>query len=238
MIKIGINENVFLDKATLDDKNVLELTFQEANKEKKSVFADIASDEVSETISMGIRLFPALPPKKEDMTEAKKVDLLHSDMNATKSILRHILLGYLTSEDLKGLWAHVYDGLTLTEENFNQMILKKEILEAVHKNMARVFLEKITPFLGNRELTFRLLLVRQSKDKHFATFRKRYIEDNPFWESMQISKEASKVKFTTYEEREGLNDGTPASKDAADKKGDDKTGGAAPLTAANVFGGG
>lgn len=235
-IKIGINENVFLQSAVMDDKNVLELKFEEASKEKKSYFADVAADEVTENTDMGIRLFPALPPKKDDMTDAKKVDLVVSDINGTKGILRHLLLGYLTSEDLKGLWAHAYDGLTITEENFPQMVLKKEVLEGIHKNMVRVFLEKIRPFLNNKELTFRLLLVRQSKDKHFATFRKRYIEDNPFYESMQIPKEASKVAFTPYEIREGLDNGLPAQKsDSADKKGDG-AGGTAPVTAANVFG--
>lgn len=238
MIQIGINENIFLEKVVLDSKNVLDLTFSEATKEKpKSLFANVAGDEVVENTSMSVKIFSPLPPSKADITDEKKVDLVIGDINKTKGILRHILLGYYTSEDLKGLWAASFESLPISEENFNKQIIVKEILEGVHKNMARIFIAKITPHLNNRENTFRLLLVRQSKDKHYATFRGRYIEDNPFWESMAIPKEASKVKFNAYEIENGLNHGIPVSKEAtADKKEGAGSTGAAPLSAKNVFG--
>lgn len=243
MIHIGVNENVYLEKVSLDDKNALELTFGEVGKVKPtSLFANVASDEVVENTDMSVRIFAPLPPKKEDMTEEKKVDLLVSDINKTKGILRHILMGYYTSEDLKGLWAQSFAGLPIDEANFTKQILVKEILEGIHKNMARIFIEKIKPFLGDQTRTFRLLLVRQSKDKHYATFRGRFIDDNPFWEDMQVPKEASKVKFTPWEIEQGLTHGIPVSKDAAADKKDGgsstggNSGGSAPLTAANVFG--
>lgn len=235
MIQIGINENVYLEKVGLDDKNVLELTFAEVSKEKPtSLFANIASDEVVENTSMGLKMFPPLPADKKDITEEKKVDLAVADINKTKGILRHILLGYLTSEDLKGLWAHAFDGLNITEESFPKQVQVKEVLAAIHKNLARIFMEKIQPFLNKKDQAFRLLLVRQSTTNHYAGFRGRYIEDNPFYESMEIPKEQSKLKFTPYEIQQGLTHGTPVAKEAAaDKKGD---GGAAPMTAANIFG--
>lgn len=260
MLQIGTNENIFLEKVVLDDKNALELTFQETTvkAKPKSNFANIAGDEVVEgNTGMSIRLFSPLPPKKEDMTEEKKVDLVVGDINKTKGILIHILLGYKTSADLKGIWNACYDGLPITEDNHDQQILVKEILEGVHKNIARIFLQHIKPFLNNKELAFRLLLVRQSKEKHYATFRGRFISDNPFWESMSIPKEASKLwvpmdpkdltkgyrpNFTKYELDNGLDTGIPVQKsDAADPKTAASSAtagpGGAPLSAANVFGG-
>jgi len=240
MIQIGINKSVYLDKASVDEKNVLELSFLESDKASTSgnMFANIASDDVVEDASRGIRLFPPLPPKKEDITQQKKVELVNSDITKTKGILMHILLGYYTREDLKGLWAEVFAGLPIDENSYPTKITQKEILEGVHKNMSRIFLQKIAPFLGNKELTFRLLLVRQSKDKHYATFRGKFIEDNPFYESTQVPEEASKLKFTPYEIQEGLDNGIPVPKSAADAKAAGGTGGAAPQTVQNVFGNG
>jgi len=101
--------------------------------------------------------------------------------------------------------------------------------------MSQFFINAMQPYVNKDELLFRCLLVRTSKDKHFATFRSSYIEDNPFWESMDVPKEASKVKYTAYEEKEGLNDGTPASRsETADTK--KSTESVATISAASVFG--
>jgi hypothetical protein len=240
MIGVGINENVFLEKVALNEKNVIEITFQEAGKVKEkpaSMFASVAGDEIQEgQMGMSIRLFPPLPPQKEDMTDEKKRDLIDADINKTKAIIRHLLLGYLTSADLVGMWASSFDGLPIDESNYKEQFLKKEILEGIHRNMGRIFIEKITPFLNDQERKFRLLLVRQSREKHFATFRGRYIEDNPFFESMEIPADHSKVKFTPYELSEGLNSGVPIPKEAADKKDTGSNAPNPPMTVGNVFG--
>jgi hypothetical protein len=246
MIGIGINENVYLASAELDQKGVLGITFEEAGAADKpkvdSLFDVIAAETVVETeYGMTIKMFPPLPPKEgNDRTEEKNVELLVSDINKTKGVLLHILRGYLTTDDIKkagGL--NPFRGLPITKENFNKEIQRKELLEGIHRNMCTDFVNLIRPFLGQKDKLFRLLLVRQSKDKHYASFRGKYIEDNPFFESMEIPKDASKVKFTKYELDNGLNDATPVKKDQA-AAGDTAKGGdqPAPLTAANVFGGG
>lgn len=247
MIKVGINENVFLANSQIDEKGNLELQFKEkadADKPKIDNYFDVLAADatvIEGSDSMSIRIFPPLPPREDsDRTKEKKVELLVSDINKTKGILLHILKGYYTQEELKGK-INPFRGLDHIKANFEDEIQKKEILEQIHRNLATDFIAAIKPHLNKEEELFRLLLVRQSKEKHFATFRNRYIEDNPFWESMAIPKEQSKVKFTPYELREGLNDGTPLPKSAADSK-DAPAGGStassAPLTAANVFGNG
>lgn len=252
-ITIGVNENVFLESASIDDKTkVLNLNFEQldpkAEAKPDNPFDLLASETVVETeFGMGIRIFPPLPPKEgNDRTEEKNIEMLVQDINKTKGILYHILKGYMTSDDLKGK-LEPFRGIPINKENFNVQILKKEILEQVHHNLATDFMNQVKPFLGKKDQLFRLLLVRQSKDKHYATLRGRFLDENPFWESMAIPIEASKVaikeadgtikaRFTKFELDNGLDNGRPADKNAAaDKK--EGTAGPAPVTAASVFGG-
>jgi hypothetical protein len=261
MLQIGLNENVFLEKVIIDEKNNIEITFSEiASKEKKTVshFEALASDDITESsFGMGIKLFPATPSPKTDVTEEKKLALIDSDLNRTKGIIRHILLQYKSAADLAGLWKDVFMGVAISAENYPHQIKQPAVLEAVHKSMGRIFLENITPFLNRRELAMRLLLVRQSKDKHYATFRGKYLDENPFLESMEIPLSASKLatmidpkdpakgygpKWTKYELEQGLTHGVPIEKKADEKTGTGASGSTttpsaqAPQTAASIFG--
>jgi hypothetical protein len=85
------------------------------------------------------------------------------------------------------------------------------------------------PFMDKNEYAVRFKLTRQSKDKHFPRVPGMYIKDNPFIESMDVPTEKSKVQWTKYELKEGLNDGTPLSRDTADTTEDVEEGD-------NVFG--
>lgn len=238
MIQIGINENIFIESAVLDEKGNIAISFAEVGavgKEKISYFDNIASDEVVETeFGMTIKLFPPLPPKEgNDRTEEKNVQMLTGDINKTKGILLHLLHGWMTTEELKGKM-DPFAGLPIDQNNFDAQIQKKEILEGIHKNLGRAFTELIKPYLKDEANPFRLLLVRQSTDKHYATLRGKYIKENPFWEPMSVPKEASKLKFTAYEIANGLDNGNPVAKPATGTTGAPAT---APLTAKNVFGG-
>lgn len=242
MLGVGIHEDVYLASASLDDKNTIHITFKEvakAGKEKKSMFAMAASDQVEEVDNgTSVMLFPPLPPKEgHTKTEEKVVEMLVGDINRVKGQCLHILKGYYTATDLQGKM-EPFAGLNMTEASFNKDIQKKEILEAVQRNIGRVFIQLITPHLNKPELKFRLLLIRQSTDKHFATLRGRYLDDQPFWESMDIPKEASKVKFTDWEKANKFDDGTPAPKAAKPSAdGGAAATSAAPTSASNIFGG-
>lgn len=233
-IRVGITDNVYLESVTMDDKLAVEFKFTEGDA-PKSAFAALQDDEVVENPSASIRIFAPNEEKDTTLTQEKRVDRAVASFNKTKGILQHIMKQYMTTDAMPKLGKVAYDGTGITEENFTTEILKLEIQKLIHKNMVQAFLNAMQPFLNRSDLKFRLLLLRQSKDKHFATFRGRYLEDQPFYESMDVPKEASKVKFTDYEIKEGLNDGTPTAKPSASAGAG--TEGAAPLSAESVFGG-
>lgn len=238
MIGIGINENVYLDKVILDDKDVLAITFKNLpapGAKKLSVFEEIsASEVVDEAPEMTIRMFPMNGPKEDDSkTLEQKVDLARADIAKFKGICNHLLKGYMTSEEMKNI-LNPTRGIAIDEANTEQQITQKVTMNQISKNMAQDFVNAIRPYCGNPAAAFRLLLVRQSKDKHFATFRGRYLDENPFWESMSVPKEASKLKFTPWELANGYNLDTPVVKPTNPAAGNAAAGGEAD-TAENLF---
>jgi len=244
MIGVGISQNVYLSSVTMDDKGVLDITFKENTPEAKmNVFEAMQSGEAIDTSAFEktVKLFAPMEPFEKDskgnpVTQEKRAGAMQRELTERQQVLIHLLKGYTTSDAYTRIGKESFSGLDINKDNYESEILKKEVFIQVHKNRCRVFIEEITPFLNDDTLLFRLLLVRQDKDKHFATFRKKNVEDNPFWEPMDIPAEASKVKFTPQEIKDGLNDGTPSQRsEAADKKpaGDKPAG---TTNAATIFG--
>lgn len=245
MIGVGITSNVYISKIEMDDKGTLSITFKENTPEAKlNVFQALQQEEVIDANMSGttVKLFPPLKPFDKDnkgnpLTEDKQLQNVQRDLNKTQSVLIHILKQYATKEAYGRIGKESFSGLDITAENYGTQLVKEEVLKHVHKNRCRVFMEEMQPFVGKEDLLFRLLLRRQSKDKHFATFRTDYVDENPFYESMDIPAEQSKVKWTPGEIKEGLNDPTPTSRETADKPEKDKDkGGSTTQSAANIFG--
>lgn len=220
MIKVGINENVFLKSAAIDpEKGRLTIVWSEIADKPFDPFESLQDDEVKEPASsLETNLFPPkLGDKAMEKSAEKRTDMARADLNSTKGILQHIMKQYMTIDQMPKLGAVMFNGLPIDKDNFDKQIQKPEILEGAFRNMANQFIAAMKPFMGDQNLKMRLLLVRQSKEKHFATFRNKYLDENPFLESMDIPTGVSKVKFTKYETDFGLNDGTPIARDAADK---------------------
>lgn len=229
-ISIGINEDVYIDKAEFGDKkDSLILTFKQKAEKELTMYEKLQADEhIEMTTGKEIRLFAPLVNKDDDKTEEKKVDLAFTDINNTKGQLLHILEGYMTKKD--AVLGDIYLGIGMSEENFREKMLNQDALKLIFQNMTNSFLAKIKPWVSVKDPTFRLLLVRQSKDKHYPTLRKRFLTESPFWEPMFIPKTDSKVAFTPYEIREGLTSAEVIQKDQADK-----TAAAPQKTAEEIF---
>lgn len=244
MVNVGINENVIISNAELltdNDKASLAITFREkdAPKIEGDIFDQLSGEgEVATGNSKDgttIRMWPPLKPlpdTKDGQTKsASEMAKEAADaLGERKNALLQILSVFMTSDKIK---FNMFAGMEtlITREKFESNIVKEEVIKSAFINMANQFLAMIAPHLDKEDSPVRLLLVRQSKTKHYAAFRERYVKDNPFIESAHIPKDASKLKWTAYEIKEKLNDPTPVAQAAADATTEQ-----APVDVANIFG--
>lgn len=243
MVGVGINENVVLSKAeviTEADKVSLSIVFREVAEAKSelSAFDQLAGAGTVETgsgnVGTTIRVWPPLAPlptTKEGA--AKTLGTLAKEsadnLGEIKNILFSILSCYMTSDKIV---FSMFSGMesVITPETYEAKIADPLIIKAAFTNLANQFTAMVTPFLDKNDCGVRLLLVRQSKEKHYATFRNRFVLQNPFIESAAIPKDASKIKFNAYELKNGLDKGDPIAQSTADAPGS-----TAPSSVTNMF---
>jgi hypothetical protein len=217
MIGVGITENVYLAGAEVNDKKALVLTFKQlkAGEEEMSIIDMLESDEVGSIDSgTSIRLFPFNVPNKADMTQQQKFDIVINDIKNTGSLLVHLLSPFMTKGDIKlDKFNNTGISTKMPMVEFERRILNQNILNDIWSNMTSSFIRMAQSIIGRTDLAFRLKLRRQSKDKHFATLPNRYLDSEPCIEPMTVPKDQSKLKFSSYEIKEGLDkgDALPAS---------------------------
>lgn len=218
MIGIGINENVMLAKADTSEKGALQLYFETA-KEKVSVFESLQTAKVENDDSTRLMMFPfkwPTGPRNVDKTVDELLEMVSDDMKKVKNQLTQLLEQYLIEADIK--W-DPYVGTGISNENYRELFQQDESLAKIFDNYAEQFISMITPFLGNPAYKLRVKLVRQSKDKHFATIPGKFLADNPWVELMEVP--VPKVLFTKWEIDNKLNDSTPIAKPDAIEGGED-----------------
>lgn len=237
-ITVGIHENVILSKVMFNDKGRLTLVWRQVGEGQKEEnddpFAQMNAAEVigTESNGSGIILWPFKRPddKAKDGKERtlKEIgELANQDVIRLRDQLTLILQQYMTKDQIK--WS-IFDGTAMTKETYYEDIASQNNLDVIYRNIGEQFMAMIQPYLDNDQFAMRLKLVRQSTDKHFAKMPDRYINQQPFIEPMEVPKEQSKVKWSDYEIKEKLNDGTPVSKATADTPGEETPEGE------NVFG--
>lgn len=240
MIGVGINNNVVVIGAKTDDKGRLVITLEEAanvGKEKLDVFDKLSSASVDqESNGFNLNIFPFKKPsgpKNETKTTDELIEMVSDDMGKVKNQLHQLLEQYMVSDDIK--W-DPYQGTGITKENYRTKFLEDDALASVFANYSRQFCAMIQPFLGNPVYKLRVKLIRQSKDKHYASVPGRFLKDNPWVDLMEVPEANSKVKFTAWEIGAGLNDGTPVSRATADATANMEPAAAVTSDAAGVFG--
>lgn len=235
MIQVGINENVVLKSAAIADKGYLKIEVrQKGNSEQASADDPFAMASAGQAIdvasSTSLTILKLLVPKAtktngDARTRAERVSMSNNDLIETMNKCKHILSCFITSDDIAALYANVYMNTNFSMEiykaqgaaSFEDLLLDQDRMDIVSTNIFNAFISGITPFLDKDEHAVRLKLIRQSKEKHYGTIPgARYISTDPFMESMLIPVEQSKVKFSAYEIKNGLNDGTPTTQAAAD----------------------
>jgi F0F1-type ATP synthase delta subunit len=243
MIGVGVNAPVYVEKAEKNEKGTLTVTFKEASDAKpKSLLEQMnegADDSGNSGGSVGLMLFPPSTEYTKDgekkiVEGPRRVQLLMDFKNQ----LAHILLRYVPSKEIR---FNVVKGLVLKtdEELFVQVMDEKKYLQ-IYGNIVEQFIEQATKFkIFDSTKTSRLLLVRQSAEKHFGRLRDKFLTDQPFLEDIIVPKDKSKLlvkagskgattlfepdadgyvpKFTDYEIGKGL-DNPIRSASAADQK--------------------
>ena len=224
-IGVGINENVVIKSAVINDKKRLELELVLAGKEgtaKKSVFDTLLTARTAEdsTFNFKLNVFGPLLPNKPDQTNEQKIQLVGADLTKLIKQLSQILEQYMTVDkiDLETMDVQFANTGITDGASFESRILDQDVLNRIYDNITSRFVALIAPYTGKDEFALRLKLIRQSKDKHYATIPGRFITDNPFVEPMEIPLENSRVKFTKWELDNGLDNGTPISTASAEEK--------------------
>jgi len=216
MVNVGINENVILTKAEVSTENnkvSLSLSFREGGDITKTAnpFAQLQSGEevdTGNTLDKTVKMWPPLPPKdtKPDgttpKTHAEQVKEASDAMGEIQNSLLQIMKCYTTSDKIKFNMFAGMDNI-INAENYESRIIQEEILVRAFNNLVDQFAEQVKPFLDKEEFPLRLLLVRQKK-KHYPEIRRRFVKDQPFVEIGTITKEQSKLKFTEFEIKAGL----------------------------------
>jgi len=234
-IGVGINQNVIISRVGITDKGQLEIELAHPG-EKKSLFDQALTAGVQKEgkDTMAIKILSPLAPKATDKNQNPvplevRIERANGDIVKFRNQLTQILEQFMTLDqinlsdrDLQFAGTGIVDSAS-----YEERIIQEDVLLKIYDNLAKRFIELMTPLVGKHD-PVRFKLLRQSKDKHFATIPSRYISDQPFIELMSVPAEHSRVKFSKYEIDEGLNDGTPTSSSRAEKK----ESGSAPASAA------
>jgi hypothetical protein len=226
MIGIGINENVYITAAGINEKNRLYVELKEVGTAE-----DKASNPFEESLTASSSMegnggkftytwLSILTPKKEDQTREQKVTLIGADIKRFRNSLTHILEQYMLFDDIDLSKFDVqYANTGITDgDSYTARILDQDVLDKIYINISRRFVELIQPYLGNPELALRWKFPRQSKDKAYAALPKYFGADSPFVELMTVPKESSKIKWSAYEKKEGLDSAEPVSQATAEPK--------------------
>lgn len=234
MIGIGINENVYLGIPMINDKGTLEITFKEAGDPAKAAelkaklednpFADW--DEGGYSVSSGgnltIRVFPFdAQPSQNKPDEKIDLTIMKQRIDTVREPLFNILSQYIPNmkdNPINSTVLFAGTNIDFKDKVGTEKKLKSDaVIKKIYDNIVGAFIEGMKPYQDNPELLFRVKFARQSAKKAFANMPNKFLESNPFMESMKIPKEASKVKFSSWEIANGYDKADPVSQDTADK---------------------
>jgi hypothetical protein len=248
MIGVGINKNVVISKAGFTDKKQLFIELNELDRvgsKEKSVFDELLTAGVTND-AMGMQLSFHLPveylmPKAVDrngnpVSQEKRREMVGNDLKRFKNQVFQILEQFMTHEKIDiNTVGVLYDGTGIVDGNsFNDRILDGDVLNKIYENVGKRFIELITPYLNDTSSPLRFKLIRQSKEKHYASIPGRFIADNPFVDLMSVPDDQTKVKFSAWEVKEGLDNATPVAAASAENKAT-ATASASELVADNPF---
>lgn len=233
MIKIGVTENVYLFGAVKNDKGTLEITFNEsanAGEVKKTSLLDQFSESSDTSGNKVGSTFLLFMPSMEMQNEAIPPEKLVANMMKFKNQLHHILKRYVPENQIK--WDPLKGIMIKTEQDLLNQVTNKDTYTKMYTNIADQFIEQVAKFKANDPAKLsRIFCIRTSKEKSYNRLRDNFLNDRPFWETMDIPKAQSKMwvkasnattkffeadtdgyvpKFDDYEIKQGLDNPIPS----------------------------
>lgn len=213
-LQVGIIEDLVLSAKTgFDEKGYFTLGFT-TQVDTNNMFAAFDEGGAMEADEATPKFFS--PSITDFNGNPKTYAAIGDELNKFKATLVDVLKTQMPEEKAKLAISaqHMFNGLGITAANqgtLAQKLIQQEFVDAVYKNICNAFLNIIAPFIGKNP--FRVKFVRQSEAKHFPKVPKQGKFPNPWIESMGVAKEQSALKYSAYEIKNGLNDGTPVAQD-------------------------
>lgn len=204
MLKVGIHENVNITKAVTNDQGTLEIEFTKAES-SDFLGALKGTAEIDSKQDVNIRVYGQNVDYFGDKRSG--TDMLKLMINFS-AVLRELLSVYIDKPEID-----IVKGIKVTKDNAKEIFSDQDNVDIAYNNIVGQFLTQLAPFVGEDQAPFRVKLPRRSKKYSFASLP----NFGPWVESMDIPKEASKLKWSNWEITNGKNDPTPA-KDTVKKK--------------------
>lgn len=219
MLKVGIHENIVLKNCSINttedgklsvDFSLSPLGAAEQPEEAETYDENgmLLTGNVSADTTVKVW---AINCPKEESSDGKKLTM-HERISMAKdataeqqNIFNSFARLFLTQDKIK-FDRFADTGITLDKSTWTGLLDQTKLTQ-ISRNLATQFIAMCSEYFG--KVPFRILLKRQSKTKHFVTFRDKYVASYPFVESMLIPKEASKLAFTKYEINNGLDNPDP-----------------------------
>lgn len=206
-LTVGIHESVVLgEKTALNDKGNLVISFATKVDNSDLLGALERGEDTGGDSANLIQFKFNLKIGDTTLTSGE----IGKNINSFRLQLKDIMLVYMTEEVAEAKIALMnvcFANTGITKENAVSKFLDQNFLDKVYENMTKAFLAAVTPFINGP--TFRVILVRSSKAKHYAKIPAKGNYPRVWIESTAIPKAASQIAFSEYEIKEGLNSGTP-----------------------------
>lgn len=200
MIKVGINDNLVLSTVKKNEKGTLVVTLKEGSDINPLDALNASGSTQFEKAEKDFMVYSPSVTTFQD--EPDTFENIMKKIAEVKDPLDHILRQYTTGNNIK--W-DLFKNTGITRENLNTEVLKQSTVDKIYSNIVDQFITMATPFTGDNGKKLRWLFIRQSKAKHYPSFRRRFLDTYPFVEPMDVP--ASKLKFSNFEVTNGLASG-------------------------------
>lgn len=221
LLGIGVFSGVVISKVTYNKSDQglsLDITFKKTGEKVEEGEDELAflsagsvgsSDEGKEN---NIRLYGLNLTNYEGNT--KSGDDLLNELLAKQAQLVHIASAYLPADKIKAAWALTKGIEVKTKDELVKAITKQNNLDKVVENLFTQFVALMTPVVGEESKHVVVKFLRKSKASNFPRLADKKLDWNPFIADEQDTKLVAKIKFSKWEQEQGLDSNAQSLDDA------------------------